>query len=1103
MLDPLEFGLSIDSTSRVYVVKNKYKISFSGKIHPPNQLNYSSSNSFYYPFAKATHLNYFTGQNLNHTLEFPIVDNTNLSILSEKVTIDLSVTNSPTSKPPSWKGIFFNEYILRILPSMDTKGQLVPNLIFEDSITQDAKNLAWIDGTGFTFRYKKQLVIPLDVICNSFDAKIESVTINILESSLKEGAFNGNFIIPVISEKKPFHFVIPLTDNGFTEGYITDLKNYTYTFNKDSKDQKVEVKIIRAEFKDNKFINTTINLYWPTLGVKMKNIDQLKIWGNNEVGFNMPNGGRYLNVELNGKIRNYPIIVQEIAVGRNKNYYSFATTFQMNMSDDISGINGPPISTFYSTAVNSLIGDEYEPQELSEDGGIWSPVLGFLDQDKIDNLSIEDAAKVMAYNLNVAFENSEDENKEMIGNLISSMVSSNGNSTQSSGSFNVEIGTTTVETIEQRGLFSNLEPKQAEFLKAFIEGFVDELLVPVTDKIEDVMGKMANKTDSLIVSGTDRLNIIIERSVKVIVDEIAGLVLSSVPSNLGSVSSLLESVVEDSKEAVIAEIQDAISKSIEVNIRKPIGDDLRTKIPNLINDSIRSNVTQLIFLALEGRINKESLKNEIGNDLTGTIDVLGEYVFEKYFKADTLEARFKAIGDTFIKEFDWDNVLYEIRASLENQLTNPEVLVAIVEDIGLEKLSDLLSNEDFVNNLTTTGASFINALSFKDGKLKLDPSNIVIKTQWVEVHGVSKFYPNDPDFGDIWRADINLIIKKPKNIPLKGVYINSKNAEGIPFWFAQVSADDIGAKLGGDITKSPKALENPISLGSIDIVAATARVYRHMKEVNGTKIIPDPSINYGGYFRFVLFKSGQGGGEKLRLNLEGNVVQESQDDAFFLDFYGDMQTLSPNPKVFEIDEAALVKLAIEVHYNGREDHFLGIATVDIEKGICLSGYLEVETKPNYWHVHVGNENRMVKITPGCLAWGGAGYVKISNTELEVALGVSYMLRFEQRFKVAGVKIGLLAEAYAALGIVAGMQYKPEFMLLKAGIWLELYAKLMLEYKAFTFKGSLTLLEIYVQASLILYFNPPPSYLEGDLAGRIEILNGLVKANFKAHAKLNM
>ncbi len=1110
LLDPMGFNMALDESSVLIIDRGKYKSEYNGLITLPEDEKIGKVDDLNLNFKASPHLMYFDKEALAQELRLPLLRRTNFSIDAEQLTFDLSDEKSPGihAENTLWKGLYFDQYAVNIFQEVDEKEFWNPDMDHVVGISQpNTESFAWVAGGGLNFSFDYDFTQSDTADVYTFDGKLSHLKIRITDRSVENSELTGGIFIPFVSESKRFDFKLPLTYNGFTAGYLSGLEGYKYVFNNSSLEQKVPVEIVRAEFEGNDRITFSMDFDFPTLNANVPVVSDFKIWGNGEIGFRVPNGSLAFDKQINGKVSTYPIVVEAIGAGRNKNYYSIAIQLQVNMSEDISGLEGAPISNFYSVAKNTLLDEEYEPVEVESGGGMWNPVLGSYDESTLEDLSDDEIAQVIAFELESALNSNPDEDRELIDDLLSA-VGSEGAAADSVDTSVPDLGDTNGITVEEElsrsGVFAGMSDKEAALVEAIVETFVDEITRPITQSIDGMLTKFAYKADSTIAEKTKQAEQLVATQVDKMMlginANLAGMVNNEV------IQDLLITAVTATSKSIKEEAFRSLELSVAKVIREPIVSDFSVVIPDRINDTIRTTLTKMVVKMLEGKLDGDYIKKEVGGNLWATTKGIGEYVFDQYIKPEALVKRIEGLGNEFVASYDWNNVLNNIKS----ELTSPDLLAnTVISGYGEELLSKTLGNSAAGNELISAGMSMSRSLSFKDGKLKLDPSNINIETSWLSFTGVTNFRGDDPVYGDVWDADVTIVIHKPKDMSFKGRYMNGRTKEGTDFWFAELSTasksangTEAGGKdIGGDIAEDIKPMERPINLGVAKIAAASLRVYKHMIDTTGAGIIPDPNIKYGGYFHFVLL-DGKKDGKIFRLELEGNVLQGYADDAFILDFLGDLQIVNKSPKIEEPDDGALTHAGISIHYNGLEDHFLGYAFLEITRGVCLSASMEIESKPGYWHVYIGDEYNKIKVTPGCVAWGGMGYMKLDNKTLELALGVSYSLYFNKELKFGIGSLGILVDAYAALGIVAGIQYDPSFKLLKAGLWLELYAKVMLNYSiklGFVKKsGSIELLEFFLRASLVLTFEPKPSTMVGDAEGYLRILNGLIKTNFKAH-----
>src|SRR5690606_19312914 len=152
-------------------------------------------------------------------------------------------------------------------------------------------------------------------------------------------------------------YYIDLDDFGFGEGYLVNgLAGTTFTFNASgSFEQRVVMTIRRALFRGRNRLEMDLDAKWPHFGLELMNLQRFCAWGNNNIGFDIPNGKFELNYQAKGKSGYYDITVDQVGCGRNGNVYAFGASAKINLDEDISGDNGPPVVNAYSIGKNPLL----------------------------------------------------------------------------------------------------------------------------------------------------------------------------------------------------------------------------------------------------------------------------------------------------------------------------------------------------------------------------------------------------------------------------------------------------------------------------------------------------------------------------------------------------------------------------------------------------------------------------------------------------------------------------------------------------------------------------------------------------------------------------
>jgi len=151
-------------------------------------------------------------------------------------------------------------------------------------------------------------------------------------------------------------------------------------------------------------------------------------------------------------------------------------------------------------------------------------------------------------------------------------------------------------------------------------------------------------------------------------------------------------------------------------------------------------------------------------------------------------------------------------------------------------------------------------------------------------------------------------------------------------------------------------------------------------------------------------------------------------------------------------------------------------------------------------VALGNRDERLRFVPGCVGWAPTGWLDINQNEAELGLGVEWSISASTptlNLFVYKIKFGV--EAGLAVGIMAAVQYNPSLALARAGIWADLWARIIMQHKKkFGKWKTVVLVDISLSGDLTVYFIPKPTVVEGDLRGRVKVL--FFNKSIKAHMR---
>jgi CheY-specific phosphatase CheX len=554
------------------------------------------------------------------------------------------------------------------------------------------------------------------------------------------------------------------------------------------------------------------------------------------------------------------------------------------------------------------------------------------------------------------------------------------------------------------------------------------------------------------------------------------------------------------------EIISSLRQSSRENILDPINVLLTEQINGRINKHITVNGTRIVFETIIG--NSGNAEDALHDLITGSPAVLKAIVKDVsgFISMKNIRSTLEGTASDFIKNINMSEVGHDLRKTGEDILKEElnKLVGAAVTQLAEQYAQDLglggfgLASE---NPIDFVGV----AQRFKEGGVKgvfaIDPVRVRLVTPVIDLDGFMSYTPKHPVYGDVWLGDIDMTIKVPKKFAFNAIYFNGRK-DDVSYWFCQLTPpgdENTPYQLGKPLAKSAKPLKDPVNIGIAQIVGASGRLYHHMKESPGNGIVPDASMRYGAYMHFVFFDK-QSDGQNLRLEVSGEI-NSSENGDYTIAFDGNLQTRSKAPKVLEIDTQAAVQGTVTVRYNSAEEHFLGYARVIVKtSSLCADASLLVDVKPGKWRVAIGTREERIVFVPGCAGWSPTGWLDVNQNEAELGLGIMYSGKAKSPdINIGIVEFNIEVDAGFAFGILAVIQYKPSFQLMRAGVWVDMWANIIANYK-FPLKSwkKIVLVEIFIRGDLVIIFNPPPTMLEGKLNGKVKVL--CFNMNFKAEMR---
>jgi hypothetical protein len=1100
LLEPMNFKLNLSQSGVVYVYLGEYRFELNGSITLPSIVKGNSSEAVSLPFRRIKQLFYFEQDSIDVANDILPLRGSSLQLTAKSYVFDLSEKYSAGkfASDLAWKGVYLKTFNLNFYNSLDKKGQLDVVSRYAHTVLSSNDNVAFITSNGLGLKCDvRPDTVPIRF--QTFPSFLERFVLEVDRNQVvgDHSFLKGKFVLPVVDEAEFFHFTVPINDLGFADGSLDDLVNKRFTINKGGGDQEINVDIKRAVLSASEKITMNIDVQWPSLGVTLSNLNGFNAWGDHSIGFDRKNGTVPLTQRYNATMSGYAVTISVIGAASNDGHYAFATTADAGLGDDVSGGESAPTINLYSMWKNKFVpkgGGDVGPANIpqislaqgtqnisAEYGKLQENLASRLDADQ---QKILDEARGLRDNVSAGFGGVAYTAENILGDTPQVLTD----------------GVSDDKLTKYRS-------RQRQRLHSIAEGFVQEIAKPILQPIK-------NKTDSLNLAVRKAVGSFIaqtesrvQRSIEIIVKSVATSLKSALANPKVNIGPPIDRMADETIRIVTAEIITSLKISAENNICQPISILLVDQVNARINRHIVVNGTEAVYAMLNGD------GSDAGQSLLaiaeGAPSVLRDIIKDVagFVNPDHIKSTIEATASDFIKNVSIDDIGHDLRNAAGEILTE-----AVKNEIN-KAVSNLASSYAQDAGLGSLGINGDTPIDFvgvaqrfsKDGikgVFNVDKVLVKLKTPVIDLDGYMNYTPKHPVYGSVWVGDIDMTIKVPKRFAFNAIYFNGKK-DDISYWFCQITppnGSNNRYELGKPLPKTAKKLDDPVDLGLVQLVAASGRLYHHMSETPGNGIVPDAAMKYGAYMHFVLFdKSNKG--KNMRLEVSGEINTKENGD-YTIAFDGNLQIQSPAPDILNIDKTAAVQGTVIVRYNSAEEHFFGYAKVIVDnKSLCAQASLLVDVKPGKWRVAIGTREERIIFVPGCAGWSPTGWLDLNQNTAELGLGLQYSgTATSPKLNLGIIGFWVEMDAGIAAGILADVQYNPKFQLMKAGIWVDIWANIIAHYKfglGANWK-SITLVEIYIRGDLVLIFNPPPTLLEGKLNGRVSVIG--MSFNFNANLK---
>ncbi|MDA3954945.1 MAG: hypothetical protein PF485_14960 [Bacteroidales bacterium] len=1144
LLSPINFNLILNKESYFFIKNDRYKLHFDGKVEFPSNIKGSEEEIMSVPFIDKQQLYFIEmeGQNLENKIR--LVKKTKIELGPQHYFIDFSEKESPGKKTgtPGWKGIYFSNYSLNYPIDLDDRNQLNCQKLIKHDINNDDKPdyKAWVNSQGLQFYADYEFKEEDIGYFNTFPSKLKHLLIEIENTTVTDGVFNGAIKIPVIDEVQDFTYFVPLTDDGFLEGYLDEeLTGKTFVYNEEGGEQKMIITINRAVFQDKERLDMNIDLDWPFTQVKMEALNHFRIWGNYQIGFVQPKGVASLVVQKEGNINDFLITMDYIGCGREGDLYAIGTSADIIMGEDVAGNGGAPKANLYSISQNALLtgthgygsGSEYINELItqSNESNLGEGDFNVGQQNDLENLDS------LVNSINQQLLANEEALKEQLASEASSVASSftssftlgettsleleNGITDEINYELTVDKDPLTVTKedllliIDAIYLFLNDDQKAkvdelkdfintipveyiAEiyeqlrdvegFVKMILKGKVDEYIARLNTKITDETNKVKNSVITYIENKRDSITVELTKPVGRIIDSI-GVMAAEAASGISeeiNFEAVVISVTNSFKQSVIDEITESINKSVKDNLTEPI--------TSFIDTSVNKKVTGYIYESLSSvgyaLIDDQSMD---GVNIDGIFDNASDLIpeiagdFQTTFIGDNGELILERVVDLLeesITNFDWEDVGRDMAEDLLIEagiaLAEHYITEEVTEIVG-DVLDDLASSELISNIGDNIDLDFSNVGDkLKDGKVG---EIVKFDPSYIEVTtsvAVFQGFVNFTDDDPIWGDSWQAEIIA--TITIEPTFtVNAKYINGTSSYNSDEEYKYWFLELG------ISGLGIPMATLPLIFDGASGRVYHHMSktEPGSTEYLPDVKTRFGVGLQVDLFDASSNGKVLMfNVGLEVAILQEG----FIFEMYGNAWVANKleDGKVTE----AVVIASGYLMFNTAEKHFLAnlTALIEVKPLICAGGEMNVDISKGAWRVAIGTREEPFYLDLFCM---GSPFIQswfdIDQDRLDAGLIVTIDIKAETPWIGPSIcQVKGWAKIYFQMGTTAIIYWNP-FAIGEARVWIDLYVGVGVDSKCISSK-SFTIAAIAIGGEL-MFQTIPETRLQGSAYGRVTLL----------------
>lgn len=1108
LLEPVGFSLRIDQGSFVNVYQSRYRLNFNGFAEVAASLFGDAAAPVNFAFENAKQIFYLQQKDNVNSESFFLAKNCNIEIRPRSYCIDLSEKISPAEfgHDTLWKGLLLDKAEIFLPKSLEQTSQLKLPLARTYTLLNMPGDsvLNHLSAKGLFFKNKLVFADADTLKLNTFPSRKTYFYTHIVQSKIEKAFISGGIVIPLLDTLHGFEFQANLKESGFEEAFLQQgLAGKNFTFNAaGSAEQKIPIQIQRAVFKGKNRLELDVDLSWPGFSLQIPNVQGLSIWGNGNIGFDVPNGKSALTYQCKGQASKFDLTVDYLGCGRNGNAYAFGASAKINLDEEISGEAGPPVINAYSICRNPLLtGSVTTSNALA-----------------VTSTSSSGSGTTVSS----SYQSGTNSYTSAVLNGLEEVLLSRGISASDSLASFSEDGESQhepilkTETVMQIREILAIIIRMRPFIKTKSISKRDWM---VLDKLQVVLNSdIVNQ--ATLGNGKDLLNFVFNKAVESIVsllnnkiqnlsdlaiDKVHTAVFDKITNPVNKkIDQSLNFIFDAMQAKILAQLDSTYHTSVKASF-KIVRKDLAAGINRSVNESFEKNVfsklTGIIQVGVTGEVKKyirteiTSTANQLVKNGSKAQIRLGDFV-------DHAEDLLENVADTLrdaLLSVNGRNLVNTAESLVEDALFEIDwtaIAKNIMKDLGVKGVSQLVANQVaqiFGQNSAPYIAAVLNNVKFDftnlgdklrngefDKIVKFDKTTIYLVTPAADIRGALKFKKDDPEFGDSWQAEVFVKVKVPKKdnpVECTAFFLNGKTpaqSGNFTYWFARL------AVTGFSVPLSPA----PVIWDGVEGFA-----FSKMKKTGPQTVVPDQTNKFGIGARFYFYDQ-QSSGRSYVFDLGADAA--FNDGGFAIQLTGNasfLNTVKQNGK-YKAPGFIIGTGALGYYKTPEFSKIGGNFNVQFQTSpiLCAGGEVGLDLQtPGNWRVWVGTKEKPLGVKVLCKDFlSNTAFIEASNLGFKANLAMNVAIKIQSPWiETSNIKVRGFANFQLGYNANTSIEWEPDFRIQEAGLSAWLLANLGVDYQVGGNTSNLVLAGVALSGQLS-YKSQPDAELHGELAGSITL-----------------